>query len=160
MCCRFIILLTSLLLGMTNVFVTAQPASFSKLDQQIDSIRKINTIPGLQVLVFTKDSLLYQRNLGVSNLKTNAPVTAQTFFPVASITKSFIAASALMLVQQGRLSLEEELKKVAPDIAFTNQWEAAHPVRLAHLLEHTAGFDDWSMKEYAFNNPTISLQQG
>jgi CubicO group peptidase (beta-lactamase class C family) len=157
---RFVALLMSQLLWMTHSFVAAQPVAFAKLNRQIDSIRNVNNIPGLQVLVFTNDSLLYQRNVGVRNLKTNAPVTAQTLFPVASITKSFVAASALMLVQQGQLSLTDELKKVAPDIEFSNEWEATDPVRLVHLLEHTAGFDDWSMKAYAVNDPTISLQKG
>lgn len=145
---------------MAHSFVVAQPVAFGKLNRQIDSIRNVNNIPGLQVLVFTRDSLLYQRNVGVRNRRTNAPVTAQTLFPVASITKSFVAASALMLVEQGQLSLTDELKKVAPEIEFTNEWEATDPVRLVHLLEHTAGFDDWSLKAYAINDPTISLQNG
>lgn len=153
-----------LLLWITHSFVAAQPSgqsgSFDNLTQQIDSIRKVNNIPGLQVLIFTRDSLLYQRNTGVTNLKTHAPVTARTLFPLASITKSFVATSALMLIQQGRLSLADELKKLAPEIEFTNKWEATDPVRVAHLLEHTAGFDDWSFKAYAFNDPSISLKKG
>jgi CubicO group peptidase (beta-lactamase class C family) len=65
-----------------------------------------------------------------------------------------------MLVQQGKLALTDEVKKLAPEIEIDNPWEATDPIRVAHLLEHTAGFDDWSMKAYAYNNPTISLEEG
>lgn len=143
-----------------NAQPSAQAIPFQKLTRQIDSIQKAHKIPGLQVLVFTKDSLLYQRNAGLRSLTTKAPVTAQTLFPVASITKSLVAVSALMLVQQGKLTLTDELKKLAPEIEFSNSWQATDPVRVAHLLEHTAGFDDWSAKAYAFSNPTISLEKG
>ncbi|NEU70345.1 serine hydrolase domain-containing protein [Spirosoma agri] len=161
---RLTSLLTSLLLLTTYAMTVAQPSGqtipFNRLTQQIDSIRKAHKIPGLQVLVFTKDSLLYQHNAGVRNRRTNAPVTAQTLFPVASITKSLVAVSALMLVQQGQLALTDELKKRAPEITFSNVWEETDPIRVAHLLEHTAGFDDWSPKAYAFNDPTIPLEKG
>ncbi|MCK8494735.1 beta-lactamase family protein [Spirosoma sp. RP8] len=161
---RLTLLLTGLLLLISCEGTIAQSSGpaipFNKLTYQIDSIQKVEKIPGLQVLVFTKDSLLYQRNAGLRNLKTKAPVTAQTLFPVASVTKSMVAVAALMLVQQGKLSLTDEVKKLAPEIEFHNPWEATDPVRVAHLLEHTAGFDDWSMKAYAYNSPTITLQEG
>jgi len=79
---------------------------------------------------------------------------------VASITKSLVAVATLMLVQEGKLALTDEVEKLAPNINIDNPWQATDPVRIAHLLEHTAGFDDWSMKAYAYNNPTISLQEG
>src|SRR5262249_175010 len=45
------------------------------------------------------------------------------------------------------------------DVAFANPWEASDPVRLVHLMEHTSGFDDIHMREYALNDPTpISLK--
>lgn len=133
---------------------------FDTLTQRIDSIVKRTKTPGVQVLVFTKDSLLYKRNAGVMNLKIKAPVTDQTMFRLGSITKSFVAVSALMLVEKGQLNLSDELKKLAPDIQFSNQWEATDPVRVVHLLEHTTGFDDWPLKAYAFNEPAVSLEKG
>ncbi|RYF50981.1 MAG: class A beta-lactamase-related serine hydrolase, partial [Cytophagaceae bacterium] len=129
-----------------------------KLSFQIDSLQKAHNIPGLQVLIFTKDSLLYECNAGLRNVNAKTPVTHQTLFPVASITKSLVAVATLMLVQQGKLALTDEVKKLVLDI--DNPWQTTDPVRIAHLLEHTAGFDDWSMKAYAYDKPTISLQEG
>lgn len=159
---------TLLLIGWLSVLpcsvLTAQPSAppiaAQTLTRQIDSLRTVYKIPGLQVLVFTKDSLLYERHAGVRDLKTNAPVTDQTLFPVASVTKSLVATSALMLVERKQLALTDELKKLLPEVPFSNAWEATAPVRVAHLLEHTAGFDDWSPKAYAFNDPTITLERG
>ncbi|QKZ14928.1 serine hydrolase domain-containing protein [Spirosoma sp. KUDC1026] len=156
--------LTPLLLWTVWFNATAQPADLSlpahQLSRQIDSIQKVHKIPGLQVLVFTKDSLLYQRYAGFRNSKAKTPVTAQTLFPVASITKSLVAVAALMLVQEGKLTLSDEVEKLAPEIQIDNPWQATAPVRIAHLLEHTAGFDDWSFKAYAYNNPRVSLPEG
>jgi CubicO group peptidase (beta-lactamase class C family) len=133
---------------------------FDTLTKRIDMLVKKYKTPGVQVLVFTKDSLLYKHNAGVMNLKTKTPVTDQTIFRLGSITKSFVAVTALMLVEKGQLNLSDELKKLAPEIQFSNQWETTDPVRVVHLLEHTTGFDDWPLKAYAFNDPNVSLEKG
>jgi CubicO group peptidase (beta-lactamase class C family) len=140
----------------------AQIPSFNidSLKAKIDSIAKKHHVPGAQVLVFTRDSILYKQNVGVKNLTTKEPVTDETMFRLGSITKSFVAVTALQLIEKGELHLNDKLKDLAPEIQFENQWEQAHPVRLVNLLEHTTGWDDWSLKEYAYNSDTISLEQG
>ena len=152
-----------LILGNRPVLLaqSTRPASqFDTLTRRIHQIMKQEKTPGVQVLVFTKDSLLYKLNAGLMNLRTKAPVTDQSMFRLGSITKSFVAVSALMLVEKNQLSLSEELKKVAPDIKFSNPWETTDPVRIVHLLEHTTGFDDLALKDYAVNVAAISLQKG
>ncbi len=148
----------------TTSLLFAQPSppaiQFDTLTKRIEATLKKHKTPGVQVLVFTKDSLLYKHNAGVKNLKTKAPVTDQTMFRLGSITKSFVAISALMLVEKGQLSLSDELKKLAPEIQFANPWEATNPVRVVNLLEHTTGFDDWPLKAYAFNEANITLEKG
>lgn len=133
---------------------------FDTLTKRIEATLKKHKTPGVQVLVFTKDSLLYKHNAGFKNLKSKAPVTDQTMFRLGSITKSFVAISALMLIEKGQLTLSDELKKLAPEIQFSNPWEATNPVRVANLLEHTTGFDDWPLKAYAFNEANITLEKG
>jgi CubicO group peptidase (beta-lactamase class C family) len=133
---------------------------FDSLISKIDSIAKKYHVPGAQVLVFSGDSILFKQNVGVKNLKAKDPVTDKTMFRLGSITKSFVAVSALQLIEKGEMKLEDKLKDLAPEIQFENQWEEKHPVRIVHLLEHTTGFDDWALKEYAFNSDTIMLDQG
>ena len=56
--------------------------------------------------------------------------------------------SALQLAERGKLSLDEKVSDVAPEIPVVNPWAATNPVTLAQLLEHTAGFDDFSLAEF------------
>jgi CubicO group peptidase (beta-lactamase class C family) len=133
---------------------------FDSLKSKIDSIAIKYHIPGAQVVVFNSDSVLFKQNVGVKNLKTKEPVTDETMFRLGSITKSFVAVSALQMIEKGSLKLEDQLKELAPEIQFENPWEETHPVRVVHLLEHTTGFDDWSLKEYAYSSDTITLEQG
>jgi len=145
-----------------TIVVSAQvpDVNYDSLRAKIDSIAIKFHIPGAQVLIFTNDSILYKQNVGVKNLQTKEPVIDETMFRLGSITKSFVAVSALQLIESGTLKLEDKLKDMAPEIEFNNPWEETHPVRIVHLMEHTTGFDDWSLKEYAFNSDTISLEQG
>jgi CubicO group peptidase (beta-lactamase class C family) len=69
--------------------------------------------------------------------------------------------SVLKLQHESRLSLNDTVRSRAPDVAFSNPWEATDPVRLVHVLEHTAGFDDVLLCEYASNDPTpLTLAEG
>ena len=159
--CRLFILFLILGYIPTATAQSPRPAiQFDTLTKRINHIMRDEKTPGVQVLVFTKDSLLYKLNAGMMNLKAKTPVTDQSMFRLGSITKSFVAVSALMLSEKKQLALSEELKKAAPEIQFSNPWEATDPVRIVHLLEHTTGFDDWSLKDYAVNVPTITLQKG
>ena len=92
--------------------------------------------------IVTKDTTLFVGGLGASSLEAKQPATQQILFPMASITKTFMALAILRLVEQGKLSFNDELKAVAPEVPFRNAWETSHPVRIINLLEHTAGFDD------------------
>jgi len=133
----------------------AQPDSilydFSSLDQQIESILQTQGVAGAQLAIINRDGILWGGNYGYADLENNRPVTDKTMFRIGSITKSFVAVSVMMLVEKGQLSLDDPIKELAPELSFKNQWEYANPVQLVHLLEHTAGFDDMHLMEYATN---------
>jgi hypothetical protein len=61
--------------------------------------------------------------------------------------------AALKLQEEGKLKLSDTLKQWLPEVAFENPWESTDPVRLVHLMEHTTGFDDCHLREYAFASP-------
>lgn len=108
---RFRLLVSLLILLGYLPDVSAQPTrpaiQFSTLTKRIDSIRQAEKTPGVQVLIFTKDSLLYKHNAGVMNLKTKAPVTDESMFRLGSVTKSFVAVSALMLIEKKQLAFSD-----------------------------------------------------
>jgi len=82
-------------------------------------------------------------------------------FRIGSTSKMFVALSVLQLVEQGVLSLDDKVADLAPEIEFDNQWEETDPIRIVHLLEHTTGWDDMHLPEYAHNDPTpATLKEG
>jgi CubicO group peptidase (beta-lactamase class C family) len=75
------------------------------------------------------------------------PMSADTLFRVGSLTKPFLALGIMRLVEQGRLRLEDPVSTLAPEIGMANRWDRTDPIRVAHLLEHTAGFDEMRFNE-------------
>jgi len=91
---------------------------------------------------------------------SNRPATADTRFRIGSTSKAFAALSILKLVNEGKLSLDDPVHKLAPEIWFENRWEASNPVRVVNLLEHTTGWDDMHLREYAKDAaPSMSLRE-
>ncbi len=134
------------------------PRTEGELEQALRKILGENHVPAAGVALVARDQVLWEAGLGQDSGKA---VTSDSMFRVGSISKSFAALSVLMLQEQGRLSLDDPLRKLAPEIEFFNPWERTEPVRLVHLLEHTAGFDDIHLREYAHNDPDpISLHDG
>jgi CubicO group peptidase (beta-lactamase class C family) len=86
--------------------------------------------------------------------------TADTLFRIGSTSKVFVSLSILMLVDQGKLSLDDPVHKLAPEVWFDNPWESSDPVRAVNLLEHTTGWDDLHFREYAKQAPdSMSLRE-
>lgn len=136
-------------------------ASHSRLREQIAHILTETGTPGAGIAIVRRDRGVWAEGVGWADVESRRPATAQTPFRIGSVTKSFVALSVLMLEEEGRLHLEDRVRDVLPDLAFDNPWEQSHPLRIVHLLEHAAGFDDWSFREYASNDPRpLTLSEG
>lgn len=94
------------------------------------------------LVLTTRDSVLFAGGLGYADVDRKIPVTDKHLFRMGSITKTFTALGILNLVQAGKLKLDDPVRKLAPELPIENPWEATHPIRVIHLLEHTAGFSD------------------
>jgi CubicO group peptidase (beta-lactamase class C family) len=95
---------------------------------------------GLQGAVWT--TLDRHGAAGVSDARTGAPMKIDQRVHVGSIAKTMLALGVLRLVTEGRLALETPVATLLPGIRLDNPWEASDPVRIGHLLDHTAGLDD------------------
>lgn len=69
-----------------------------------------------------------------------------------STGKTFASLAILQLVEEGKLSLDDSVKELAPEVWFENRWEESDPIRTVHLLEYTTGWDDLHFREYAKND--------
>ncbi|WP_099365092.1 serine hydrolase domain-containing protein [Sphingobacterium sp. 1.A.4] len=121
---------------------TISNSNINQLYNRLDTVIQQEHIPGLLVAIVKKDSILYSGGLGYAHLKQRLPVENQTQFHFASVTKFFVAMGIQQLVANRKLKLNDRIRDIAPEIPFDNHWEATDPVRVVHLLEHTAGFDD------------------
>ncbi len=136
-----------LFIGNTTVAQPQQPATLTQVLDSLQRLMKRSDIPGLMLTIVKDDSVLFKGGLGVSSIEDSTLVNENTLFRLGSVTKSFVALGVLKLVNDGKLTLEDEVKKIAPEIEFENPYEATHPVRVKHLISHTAGFDDMHFRE-------------
>ena len=83
----------------------------------------------------------------------NRATTPDTLFRIGSTSKAFASLSILKLANEGKLSLQDPVRKLVPEVWFQNRWEASDPVRVVDLLEHTTGWDDMHLREYAKDAP-------
>ncbi len=141
---KVIVLLCASVLLVTNAYsqATKPRLSLTQVKDSIAVIMKQEHIVGLMLGIANKDSVLFTGGFGYADLETKRLVDHHTLFRMGSITKMFVSLGILKLVEEGKLNLNDKLKDIAPDVPFENAWEATHPVRIVHLLEHTTGFDD------------------
>jgi CubicO group peptidase (beta-lactamase class C family) len=102
-------------------------------------------IPGVSVAIVTNDSIALARGYGVQSLGSRRPVDTNTIFRFGSVTKQLIAASALVLAEQGKLSLDSPISTWLPTIP-----NGAH-IALIDLLGQTSGYRDYYPLDYVDN---------
>ena len=135
--------------------------SIPELQQQLEKILKDNHVPGVSVAIVKRDGPEWVAGLGLADVASKAPATADTQFRIGSTSKAFASFSILKLANEGKLSLMDSVRKLAPEVWFENPWEATNPVLVVDLLEHTTGWDDMHLREYAKDAPaSMGLHEG
>ncbi len=131
------------------------------LKAEIQEILDENRIPGASVALVEKDRTIWAGGVGKADVAAGIDTTADHLFRIGSISKSFTALAVLHAVEDGLLDLDTPVRDLAPEVAFTNPWQRTHPVTVATVMEHTAGFDDIHFREYAkVDDPGITLADG
>jgi CubicO group peptidase (beta-lactamase class C family) len=135
------------------------PQSIAELRQKLETILQDTHTPGMSVAIVHSDGPEWVAGLGKSDVASNRASTDETLFRIGSASKAFVSLSILKLVNEGKLSLQEPVRKLAPEIWFENRWEATDPVRVVDLLEHTTGWDDMSARDAAKDAAGMSLRE-
>ena len=130
------------------------------LEQRILTILESNNTPGFIGTIVVGDDTIWTGNLGMADRAANRPVTDATPFRLGSISKTITSLAALVLQERGALRLDAILQDIVPEVEIENRWADTNPIRLAHVLEHTAGFDDIHLRDYAASDPNSSLLDG
>jgi len=111
------------------------PARADKVDDYIASEMKNRRIPGLALAVVKNGEVIKAKGYGLANLELNVPVTTDSVFELASATKPFTATAIMMLVEEGRVGLDDKISKYLINAPYT--WR---DITVRHLLTHTACF--------------------
>lgn len=94
---------------------------------------------GASAIIVKDGEVLAQKGYGYADRESGQPVdAAESVFRIASVSKSFNVAAAMQLVEQGKLALEDDIRKHIGNIAFENPFD--NPVTVADLMKHTTGF--------------------
>jgi CubicO group peptidase (beta-lactamase class C family) len=94
--------------------------------------------PGAAVVVVRDGEVLFQKGYGYANLDYDIPITPSTLFDIASMSKQFTAFAIAKLVDEGKLSLDDDVRKHIPELP-----DYAGRVTVRHLVHHTSGVRDW-----------------
>ncbi len=105
----------------------------SRVDKIFEKWDKPNS-PGCALAVIKDGRIVYKRGYGMANLDHDVPITPSTVFNIASVSKQFTAAAIALLAQEGKLSLDDEVRKYIPEFP-----DYGTPVTLRHLIHHTSG---------------------
>jgi methyl acetate hydrolase len=139
------------------------PKGIASLDQFLNDTVAKQELPGVVAAVVNKERILYLNAFGKQNVGQNIPMAKDTIFRIASMTKPITSVAIMMLVEQGKVRLDDPVSKYLPEykgrevIASFNEKDGTYTTRPAkreitirHLLTHTSGLG------YDFTSPTVA----
>ena len=123
--------------GFAQRITTATVKKINSLFKRWDN----NSSPGYAIGIIRNDTLIYAKGYGMANLEYNIPITPETIFHMASVSKQFTAYSIVLLARQGKLKLDDDIHQYLP-------WfpDLKEKITIRNLLNHTSGVrDQWQL---------------
>ena len=134
--------------GMLNLSAVAQEQKKESNSTLVEPLKvKVDALfaqwdksdsPGCALGVIKDGSFIYKRGYGMANLDYNIPISPNTSFYIASTSKQFTAMSIALLAREGKISLDDDVRKYLPEIP---QYQS--PITIRHLVYHTSGIRDY-----------------
>jgi CubicO group peptidase (beta-lactamase class C family) len=134
-------------------------AAFPEIERLFENFVERQRMPGAVVGVIIDGELVFVKTAGVREKPGDAPVTPETVFRIASMTKSFTAMAILKLRDEGKLSLEDPVSKYVPDLKdLPYPTSDSQVINIRHLLTHSEGFPEdnpWGDRQLAQSDQTM-----
>jgi CubicO group peptidase (beta-lactamase class C family) len=135
------------LLSLALILAAADAAAESspelrELIRDINSIRRDYRVPGLGFSLVSTEEILWSGGIGFADRATRQPATPDTPYQLDALSRTIAALAVLLASERDRLSLDDPLTALLPDGTPDNPWANTHPLRVAHLLEQSAGLLD------------------
>jgi CubicO group peptidase (beta-lactamase class C family) len=135
--CRTLIAFTLL----ASRSAAAQPSQLAQKSAKVDQLMSAlvgEASPGAAVVVIQDGKVVHQKGYGLANVETRAPITTNTTFDLASVSKQFTAMAIMMLAERGKLAYDDPITKFFPEFPAY-----ASKITVRHLLNHTSGLPDY-----------------
>ncbi|MDQ1410378.1 MAG: hypothetical protein QOJ41_2113, partial [Acidobacteriaceae bacterium] len=110
------------------------PGQMTAIDRYVDAEMRREHIAGIAVGIYSRGKILLAKGYGLANIELNVPVKAETVFQSGSVGKQFTSAAIMMLVEEGKIGLDDSIVKYFPNAPQT--WQT---IRVKNLLSHTSG---------------------
>jgi D-alanyl-D-alanine carboxypeptidase len=111
------------------------------LTERLDVLRETYGLPGVSAAILFADGSMWRGSSGLADVETERPVTRDTQFAIASISKTFLAARILTLIEQGEVGLDDPVNRYLPDMGLDDG------ITVRRLLDHTSGLHDYFYDE-------------
>src|SRR5580692_10161692 len=115
----------------------AQDKASAAVDEVFADLTKAGS-PGCAAAVYRNGRIIYARGYGLANIEEDVPIMPQSVFDIGSTSKQFTAASILLLEKQGKLSVNDDVRKYIPELP-----DYGPKITILHLLNHTSGLRDY-----------------
>ena len=118
-------------------FANPLPAQSVPLDDMVRAFIARHKIPSAAIAVAQNGRVVKSAGYGIANLELNVPATDSTVYEIGSISKQFAAEAVMLLVEDGKLGLDDPIARY---LAVPPAWR---PITIRHILTHTSGLKDW-----------------
>jgi CubicO group peptidase (beta-lactamase class C family) len=124
--------------SVTSLRPPIDPQRLKAIDSFVTTQMAKQKIPGVAVGIYSRGQILLAKGYGQANVELDVPVKPETIFQSGSVGKQFVSAAIMMLVEEGKVSLDDSITKYFPDAPAT--WK---PILIKNLLSHTSGLAEY-----------------
>ncbi len=122
------------------MLILSSSFAFGQLETKIDSLfSEYISSPGCAIGVYSKGEILFKKGYGIANLDYDIKITPKTVFDIGSVSKQFTAACITLLENEGKLSLDDDIRKYIPEMPEFEEGK----ITIRNLLHHTSGLRDY-----------------
>ena len=123
------------------------PKTLDEFKTAVQRVLDESGVPGAGLALVRTSGVEWAGGLGLADRDSGTSVTADTGFRAGSMSKTFIAMTFAQMDEDDEVDLDATVAELVPEIPIDNAWAVTDPVRVIHLLQHTAGFDDAHFNE-------------
>ncbi len=131
---RTILTVILLLIFVSSAIADKKTDAVDKLLSQWDK----KDTPGCALAIVKDGKIIYKKGYGLANLEHSIPITPQSVFYIGSVSKQFVTMSIALLAKEGKLSLDDDIRKFVPELP-----DYGSPITVRHLIHHTSGLRDY-----------------